>query len=381
MNQIASTIRKYAEQVRPVARAIHQHPELGFEEHEACRLQVELLRAAGFRVTTPYGGLDTAYRAEFGTGEPVFAVMCEYDALPQLGHACGHNLICGAGLAAGLALCELMESDGIAGKIVVLGTPAEETLGGKVILLEQGGFEDIDACILCHPASVNALDSGDLAVSRFDVTFRGHAAHAAAAPYLGVNALDAMNLFFAGIACWRQQLPPGGMVHGVISQGGTAPNIIPDYTEAFFYLRSRDNATQGALEVRLDEIARGAALMTGCGYTAVRRPNPYSADRPNPPLREAVLTSMDDLRMNPDREYRSSISTDYANVSLVVPGVNFFFNITGGRAVALHSAEFERLAGSDAAFESAMDAAGVMAAVGLRFLTEPDFRRTVTGAE
>lgn len=377
---IATVIEKYAARIRPLARAIHENPELGFEEYEASRLQVELLRQAGFRVTAPCGGLDTAYRAEYGGGGPVFAVMCEYDALPQLGHACGHNLICAAGLAAGLALREFLESSGSGGRVVVLGTPGEETLGGKIILLKNGAFEDVDACILCHPGSVNALDSGDLAVSRFDVAFKGRAAHAAAAPHQGINALDAMNLFFAGIACWRQQLPPGGMVHGIISQGGTAPNIIPEDTEAFFYLRSRDNAIQGVLERRLDDIARGAAVMTGCEYAAVRRPNSYSADRPNPPLREAVLAAMEHFGMRPDREYRSNISTDYADVSLAVPGVNFFFNITGGKPVALHSAEFEQLAATDAAFASAMEAAGVMAAVGIRFLAEPDFRETVSAA-
>ena len=154
------------------------------------------------------------------------------------------------------------------------------------------------------------------------MAFKGRAAHAAAAPHQGINALDAMNLFFAGIACWRQQLPPGGMVHGIISQGGTAPNIIPEDTEAFFYLRSRDNATQGVLERRLDDIARGAAVMTGCEYAAVRRPNSYSADRPNPPLREAVLAAMEHFGMRPDREYRSNISTDYV-MFLAVPGSTF----------------------------------------------------------
>ncbi len=375
---IIDMVEKYAPLVHPVAKAIHENPELGFEEYEAARLQVDLLRDAGFQVTAPYGGLDTAYRAEYGGGEPVFAVMCEYDALPELGHACGHNLICAAGLAAGLALRDFLESADIEGKVVVLGTPGEETLGGKIVLLEHGVFKDIDACILCHPASANALDSGDLAVSRYDVTFRGRAAHAAAAPHRGINALDAMNLFFAGIGCWRQQLPPGGMVHGIISKGGTAPNIIPDHTEAFMYLRSHDNATQETLEKRLLDIARGAALMTGCEFEAVRRLNPYSADRFNLPLRGAVFETMERLGMNPDKEYRSSISTDYANVSQEVPGVNFFFNITGGEPVPLHSTEFEKLAGTESGFASAMNAAKVMAEIGVRFLTDASFRRTVT---
>ncbi len=374
---IAAVIEKYAAQVHPVSRAIHDSPELGFREHEACRLQVELLRRAGFKVTMPYGGLDTAYRAEYGTGGPVFAILCEYDALPELGHGCGHNLICAAGLAAGLAMREYLDTAKIEGRIVVMGTPGEETLGGKVILLNNGAFEDIDGCILCHPGSANALDPGDLAVSRYDVIFKGKAAHAAAAPHQGINALDAMNLFFTGIGCWRQQLPPGAMVHGIISNGGTAPNIIPDHTEAFMYLRSRENATQAGLEKRLRDIAHGAALMTGCGYEFTPRDYPYSADRPNQPLRGEAFAAMERFGMDPVKDYEMNISTDYADVSLVIPGVNFFFNITGGKPVALHSSEFCRLAGTSAAFAAAMNAAKVMAATAIRFLSDPDFRQTV----
>ncbi len=375
--EISDTVEQISSLIKPVSDAIHRHPELGFAEHEACRLQLELLRSQGFRITSPYGGLDTAYRADFGIGEPVFAIMCEYDALPEIGHACGHNLICAAGLAAGITARKLMEKYQIPGTVAIIGTPAEETLGGKVEMLRSGAFEGISAVALCHPGPANALDPGDMAVSRYDVTFRGKPSHAAAAPEEGINALDAMNLLFSGIGYWRQQMPKGGMVHGIISAGGNAPNIIPDHTEAFFYLRSRDNATQQRLAERFSEIARGAAIMTGCQYEVTERKNPYSADKPNRPLREAVFSAMEESGMAPFRDFEFSISTDYADVSLVIPAVNFFFDVTGGKPVALHSREFAVVAGSKPAFDGAMKAAAVIAAATLRYLNDSIFRNEV----
>lgn len=373
---IKESIQLCASDIHEISEVIHANPELGFQERQACEWQTNFLCKHGFEIVTPYGSLETAYRAEYGSGTPVFAILSEYDALPS-GHACGHNLICSAALAAAVAVKKAMEQATIHGRIVLIGTPAEETHGGKIIMLNNGAFADVEAFILCHPHSVNALDPGDLAVSRFDVEFIGKAAHAAAAPYSGINALDAVNLLFAGIACWRQQLPPSGMVHGIITDGGDAPNIIPEHTSAFFYLRSRDNKTQQELEQRFSDIARGAALMTGTTLKLTQAPNSYSADKFNQPLRADVFKTMQELELNPLEKYESAISTDYANVSQVIPGVNFFFNIMENGSAALHSEAFKAAAATDYAFAASMKAAEVMAKTALRFFSDPDFRQDV----
>ncbi|MDD2403400.1 MAG: M20 family metallopeptidase [Victivallaceae bacterium] len=376
---IEESVRIYAAEIKKISDNIHNNPELGFEEHRACVLQTEYLREKGFIVSTPYGSLNTAFRAEYGQGDLAFAIISEYDALPS-GHACGHNLICAAALAAGVAAQNFLKDNHISGRIVIIGTPAEETHGGKIIMLNHGAFTDINALIICHPHSVYALDPGDLAASRFDIEFTGKAAHAAAAPSSGINALDAVNLLFAGVACWRQQLPPGGMVHGIITHGGDAPNIIPERTKAFFYLRSRDNQIQKELETRFANIAQGAALMTGTELKFNKLPNSYSADKMNQPLRDSVFMTMHQLGMNPLEKYESPISTDYANVSCQVPGVNFFFNIMEDCPAALHSEGFKNAAATDFGFEAAMKAAVVMAKTAIRFLDDAEFRQQVIAA-
>ncbi|MFW6286817.1 MAG: M20/M25/M40 family metallo-hydrolase, partial [Candidatus Sumerlaeota bacterium] len=210
-----------------MAREIHATPELRFEEKRAASLQAELLRNAGFDVESPYGGFDTAFRARFGKGKPVLAYTSEYDALPDIGHACGHHLIAASSIGAAIVVARQIEEQGADGQVWIIGTPGEEMGGGKVLMLENGAFEDADAVLQAHPADCDATDPGMNGVIRYDVAFRGLEAHAAAAPEEGRNALDGVLLFFQGINAWRQHLPDSSRVHGIVTDGGAAPNIVP----------------------------------------------------------------------------------------------------------------------------------------------------------
>ncbi|MFA7229724.1 MAG: M20 family metallopeptidase [Victivallaceae bacterium] len=369
-------IARNMELVKKLSDEIYTHPELGLEEFHAVKFQTAMLREFGFQVSFPCAE-PTAFRAETGEGENCIAILSEYDALPGLGHACGHNLIAGAAIAAALAVKEIMQTYSIPGKLVILGTPAEEGIGGKIHMLKQGVFQGIECCLICHPFHSTGIDHGNLAVSRYEVIFKGKSAHAATDPEKGLNALDAVNLLYAGVNAWRQQLPDSARVHGIITDGGKAPNIIPDRSGVLFYLRAEDNSYRQIMEKRFEDIAKGAALMTGTEHELIRHPNAYDANLPNIPLGNFIFEQAQKLGMNPQLNIRERISTDFGNVSQVIPGVNFFFQVTRDSSTALHSPEFCEIAGTQAAFERAMSAAQVMTLTALSFLTDADFRKTV----
>jgi amidohydrolase len=371
----AASINKNAPLIKTVSDAIHAKPELGFEEFNAVSRQVDILKNARFSIRNPVGSLATAFKAEFGKGSPAFCLLSEYDALPGLGHACGHNLIAASALAAGLAVKEAMERESIPGRLVIMGTPGEETKGGKVIMLAENAFEGIDACAMAHPFQVTGQDPGNLAVSRHEVIFTGKAAHAASEPEAGINALDAVNLLFCGINAWRQQLHETSRIHGIITEGGDAPNIIPEKAGAFFYIRAIDSAIRDAMEARFENIVKGAALMTGCDYKCSKIPHSYDANIPNGPLNSLVMELVAQLKMAP-QTVSSKISTDFANVTQKIPGVSFFFRATHSQ-ISLHSREFEKAAGNVFAFNQSMLAARALAVTALTYLTNGKLREAV----
>ena len=371
----ADSVNKNKPLIKAVSDAIHANPELGFEEFNASAAQIDLLKNAGFSIQSPAGSLSTAFKAEFGKGSPAFCLLSEYDALPELGHACGHNLIAASAIAAGIAVKDAMEQESIPGRLVIMGTPGEETKGGKVIMLAENAFEGIDACAMTHPFHVTGQDSGNLAVSRYDVAFAGKAAHAASEPEAGINALDAVNLLFCGINAWRQQLHETSRIHGIITEGGIAPNIIPERAGAFFYIRAVDNTIRDAMETRFKNIVKGAALMTGCSYQCSKIPHSYDANIPNEPLNDVVMELAMRLKMDP-QTVSGKVSTDFANVTQQIPGVSFFFRATENQ-VSLHSREFEKAAGSAFAFDQAMLAARVLAVTVLMYLTDGKLREAV----
>ncbi|MDR7523454.1 MAG: amidohydrolase [Armatimonadota bacterium] len=265
--RILAAIDAASDDLIALARRIHATPEVGFQEHRAAAWLTETLERHGFRVERGVAGLPTAFRAEVGTQRhPAVAILAEYDALPEIGHACGHNLISTAAVAAGIGLAALREQ--LPGTAVVLGTPAEEGGGGKVIMLERGAFQGIDAAMMFHPAGYTLATRPSLASYRLAVRFTGKAAHAAAAPHEGTNALDALIQTFVAIGLLRQQTRDDARIHGIITYGGAAPNIIPDRAEALFTVRAADGGY--ALEVlhRVIHCAEGARATMPSNPTA-----------------------------------------------------------------------------------------------------------------
>ena len=372
-SMIFNRIGQHKSAIKEISDFIYHTPETAFTEHQAAAAQIKFLRANGFEVENPYGGLDTAYHAVYGDGSPHIAILAEYDALPEIGHACGHNLICAAALAAGTAVKDLMQENGCNGTLHLIGTPGEEGSGGKAIMLNHGAFAYIDCALICHPYSATLPDQGALAVSRFDVEFHGTPSHAATAPHEGKNALDAMTLFFNGVNAWRQQLPPLCKIHGIINNGGNVPNIIPDYTSAVFYIRAATVKVQEEMEQRFIRIAQGAALMTDTRAATSKQENSYLPILLNAPLNNFFADHARDfgLEISPCNP-QGMISTDFGNVSCRVPGCNWFVQITDDGAV-LHTEPFKTAAGSIHAFEQSMKMAAAMAHAALKAMTETEF--------
>lgn len=375
---IHASIEAIGDQLCDLSRKLHGNPELGYEEVRACAWQVQMLRRWGFDVETPCGGADTAYRATLGSGAPVFAVLAEYDALPEIGHACGHNLICACSLGAGKAIADRLDAGAVAGTLLVIGTPAEERFGGKVRLVEEGCFEGIDAAVMAHPSSRTQAWYGSLGVTHYDVAYRGQAAHAAVFPEKGRNALDAAMLLFAGTNAWRQHLPEDTRVHGIVTDGGAAPNIVPASAACSFYIRANDADTLSAMEKRFERIAEAAAAMTDTEVT-FSVGSRYKPGLPNQALNRAYHEIAEELGMSPSVPPRGGRgSTDFADVSRVVPGAHVYFAICETE-VPSHSEEFAAAAATDFAHRQMLKAAEALANIGYRFFTDPMFREQVKG--
>lgn len=374
---IHDRINNIAFNLRQLARRIHSFPELGFKEKKACRWQAELLRKWHFRVETPFAGLTTAYNAAFGRGKPVLCFMAESDALPELGHGCGHNLICAAALGAGKALAETMKREKITGTVLVMGTPAEETLGGKVKMIRAGALKRVSAALMAHPSWRTTPDTGSTAVQQVNVCFRGKSAHAAVAPELGKNALDAVILLFQGINAWRQQLPEDSRIHGIIKEGGVAPNIIPDNASCFFYLRSSNDNVLEEMISRFKKMVKGAEQMTGARAELEFSDVAYRSCRPNRFFNEAFIDYAGKLGLKPViPKHPDRGSLDFGNVSRLVPGAHVYFGIAK-REIAAHSVAFRQAAASEYALRQMLGAAEALANIGYRFFTDADFRNNV----
>jgi amidohydrolase len=274
-----------------VSHALHADPEVAFQEHRSSKRLADALEQAGFDLERGVGGLPTAFRAEL-RGEqpgPTIAILAEYDALPDVGHGCGHNIIATSALGAGLALARTAEN--FAGRVLVIGTPAEEGGGGKIILAEAGVFEDVDAAIMMHPSTRTIVLRGSLASSRVEINFRGKAAHAAGSPDKGINALEAMIQTFVGINGWRLHMRPDARVHGIITHGGDAVNIIPSRASAQFSVRAKDRAYQRELVGMVRQTAEGAATLTGARLEWSESRG-YDNMVPNPTIAELCTQNM-----------------------------------------------------------------------------------------
>ncbi len=366
----AEAIRKASDELRGLSLSIHERPELNFKEQHAHGLLTDYLEEKGFHVERGAYGMPTAFAAVTGSGAPTIAVLCEYDALPEIGHACGHNLIAISGVAAGLGVkAGLGEGHGT---LMVLGSPAEEGGGGKVVMIDRGAFEGVDAAMMLHPTQGHGAWPNVIAIASLEVEFFGRNAHASASPWEGVNALDAMLLAFNGISMLRQQMRPTDRVHGVISKGGVKPNIIPDHTAAEFYIRARTLEEVERLRERVLACFEGAAKATGCRLEHSAHHPPYTDLRTNDVLANAYVTNMAQLGLAlPTKEQMRlapAASTDMGNVSYVVPSIHPFFGIPS--AAGNHTPGFTEAAATPEAHESALQAATAMAWTALdAFLT------------
>jgi amidohydrolase len=334
-------------------------PELAFEEHRASAWVAEALEAGGFDVD--HGGYDlpTAVHARAGSGSLHVTICAEYDALPDIGHACGHNVIAAAAVGAGLALAPLAEALDLT--VHVLGTPAEEKGGGKILLLERGAFAGVHAAMMVHPTPTERLLFDTLAVAQLLVRYRGQAAHASMAPHLGVNAADALTVAQVAIGLLRQHLNSGDQVHGIVTHGGSAPNIVPELTEGEFFLRAPSLARLDVLEPRVFRCFEAGAIATGCSHEVSPTSKPYSEFTPDLELAALYRASAEALgRRFDDTPRPAGASTDMANVSLVLPTIHPTLGLDTLPAVN-HQAAFTAYCNTPVADEAVRDGALGMA--------------------
>ncbi|MBU1344578.1 MAG: M20 family metallopeptidase [Proteobacteria bacterium] len=386
MENLKDTINRYynryRDDIETIVQKIHSTPELSEQETMACKLQVELLENWQFDIQKKYKGIDTAFNARFGKGRPNICIMSEYDALPGIGHGCGHNLIAGVALGTGIVLKELIVKNHLKGCVTVMGTPAEEKRGCKIDLLRAGALEDVDLVLMAHPSDHATSQSMEEAgVMQFLIRFKGRSAHAAAGPEKGLNALDAVRLLFNGVDAWRQQLPETCRIHGVIKDGGKAPNIIPDDTLAEFYLRSFDSNVLLSMKNRFENIAKGAALMTDTTVTVEEISHSYKPGKPNNELNKAFMKLADEYGMKPEWLAPSRASSDFGDVTYEVPAMHAFFNITGeNKEIAIHSKNFTQCAASAHAMEQMGKTIKILSQIGFMYLTRKAFRTKVLAA-
>lgn len=366
-----AVVAAHAPVLLEASHAIHTHPELGFHEHHAHDLLSDLLADAGLAVTRGAYGLETAFEARAGSGGPTVAVLCEYDALPGIGHACGHNVIGAAGVGAGIAAAALAEELGAT--VVVLGTPAEEGGGGKVFLAEQGAFDHVDAALMVHPAGLDLARFGAIAIQQLEVTYHGKAAHAAAAPQAGRNALDAAVLGYMNVAALRQHIRPDERVHGIFTEAGEAPNVVPARAAACWYVRSPTLRGLTALKERVLTALEAGASAAGCSMEH-RWLDPAYADMvDNEPMIDRYrrnLARTGRTLLEPDSLAAVVGSTDMGNISHLVPSIHPMIAVSPPN-VAIHTAEFVRYAGGAEGDQAVLDGARTLAATIVDLWAEP----------
>ena len=376
---ISKLIDDEADALWALSLEIHKDPELSLDEHRAAERLCAYLESNGFDLTRGVANLPTAFRAvrPAADGEkPSVSFLSEYDALPGLGHACGHNIIGVAGAAAGVALKEALGPE--FGGVTVFGTPGEEGGGGKVLMAQAGLFREVDAAMMMHPSDETRVDVDFLALSELRFHFRGRAAHASAAPEKGVNALDALIATFSAVSLLRQQLPPGDRVHGVITEGGEAPNIIPEKASAWFFVRSETTDGLDALLARVAACAEGAALATGAELDTEKNPITYAPMRGNPPLAALFLNNLNSLGVHePDSAPPLRMgSSDVGNVSQQTPTIHPQIQMVPA-GVSAHTPEFARASAGAEGRRVLLTGAKALAMTGADLLLDEGARKAV----
>ncbi|CAG7628552.1 M20 family metallopeptidase [Paenibacillus allorhizosphaerae] len=369
---IASAIDRQADNFTAISRYIGENPELGNEEWKASARLTDELRSQGFEVQTPVLGLPTAFFGTYRSAKPgpTVAFLCEYDALPELGHACGHHLICVMGLAAAVGLKAVI--DELGGTIRVYGTPAEETRGAKVTMAAAGLFDDVDFALMAHPYHMYEKSGESLAMDAIQFEYFGKAAHAAASPHEGINALDAVLLLFQSINALRQQLESHTRIHGIITEGGKAPNIIPDYAVAQFYIRSATRPYTDETVQKVLRCAEGAALQTGSTLRTSNYEYSYDELITNETLSDLFTRNLGILGVPEDEiAYgKDHGSVDLGNVSRHCPAIHPYVKVIDETHL-LHTKEFRDLAMQPRAFEGMLLGAKALAYTACDALSDP----------
>lgn len=394
--RIAAAVEAARVEILELSHAIHATPEPAFEERQAARWVADALARHGYAVEIPVGSLETAVRATLhggvrtaqgggaADGRPArIGILAEYDALPGLGHGCGHNTMAASGVGAAIALAAVAPE--LDGEIVFLGTPAEERGSGKAIMIEEGIFEGIDAALLYHPCDRNHVACRTLASEDVEIVFHGREAHAAADPWEGRNALDAMIALFTSVGLWRQQLRPESRVHGIITDGGTAANIIPGRTAAWFMLRSPDRTYYEHMKTRFNELCDAAARATGT-TVEVTYSGGATVMNNNLVLAERFRANMAAYGIEDQGDDPSFGSTDMANVSWVCPTIHPDLAIAP-EGTSGHSIEFREAAASPAGDATTLLAATLIAQTAYELFVDPalreaawaEFRASVAG--
>lgn len=345
-----------------LSHSIHAEPELAFAETRSVAKVIEPLAARGFEIETGVADLPTAFRASYGSGELTVGLCAEYDALPEIGHACGHNIIAASTAGAALGLAEVADALGIT--VVVLGTPAEESGGGKILMLERGVFDDIAMAMMAHPGPYDIVGARSLALADLSVVFHGREAHASAAPEQGRNAGDAVTVAQVAIGLLRQHLRPGQQLHGIVGDGGVAPNIVPGRAELLYYLRAADSASLGELMRRASDCFEAGALATGCTHDIRTLAPTYTELTPDPALLSAYreqIAGLGRTPIAPELEAQRPLgSTDMGNVTNVIPGIHPVIGIDADGAVT-HQPGFAAASVNASADRAVIDAATALA--------------------
>jgi len=368
--EIQEEVEAHRQELIDLSLKIHANPEVGWQEEKSSGWLADYLEKNGFKVERGICDLPTAFRARYGQGKPVIAIMAEYDALPGVGHGCGHNIIGTAAVGAGIAA--KLAAEQVGSTILVIGTPAEELLGGKVIMAERGAFEGVDVAMMVHPrGEYNWLGLRHLAVINLEVEFRGKPAHASSAPWDGINALEAILQSFNGINSLRQHIKNNARIHGIITDGGKAANVIPEHSAGVFMVRAIDDAYLDELCPKVLNCFEGAALSTGA-HLEYRWGLRCSAMRHNYTLIQLWADNMQTLgrRVQAIGDEPAG-SVDMGNVSVIVPSIHPFIAISP-RRLTPHSVEFAAAAASDAGMEGLINGAKALAMTATDVISQPE---------
>ena len=365
-----------------LSHRIHAHPELAFQEEQACAWLCDILGDAGFAVERGAYGLPTAFVARYGSGPVHIAICAEYDCLPEIGHACGHNIIAAAAAGAGIAAARVADDVGLT--ISVIGTPAEEGGGGKIMLLDRGAFEGVHAAMMVHPSPADVAEPPIIAVQHFDVWYTGKEAHAASYPEQGINAADALTIAQVAIGLLRQHIRPADRIHGIITKGGDAPNIVPAHTSAKYYVRARTLAKLDSVREKVNRCFEAGALATGAKLEMKDVEQAYAQMEHDQEIATAYKRNAEALGRvfvspGPGLQ-RFAGSTDMGNVSLVMPAIHPMIGISSAPA-SNHQPEFTEHCVTESADRAVLDGALAMAWTAIDMASETELRERILRGE